>query len=271
MKEQVLGFKISLLVHGIIMVALFAMRQGKMFENKPIVIDLSIVSRDISSGTAVRSRPSHLKEKKTHLNPVDTHSKLIPHKHPALQKVKPVSRDKTEPIIRQTVPSRTANRVIQRLPEPETKVLKTANSGKTAPTFNDAPLITSGTHETMPNAGTNRSASGVKTRSSTRRQDGGNPENVGRNYVNIHFSYLRERIQKHLCYPTIARKKGWSGKVLVGFTILKNGHVDDLEIKKSCGIKLLDHSAMETVRTACPFPEPPALAKIVIPIMYKLD
>lgn len=99
------------------------------------------------------------------------------------------------------------------------------------------------------------------------RKNEDNPENVGRNYVNIHFGYPRERIQKHLSYPTTARKMGWSGKVWVGFTILKNGHVDDLEIKKNCGIKLLDNSAMETVRKACPFPEPPVLAKIVIPIV----
>lgn len=269
MKEQVLGFNISLLVHGIVVAALFALGQGKMFENKPIVIDLSIVSRDISSGTAVSSglsrdtrftpsRPSTIRKEKRHAvePPILPRKKII---KPA-KKVNLVPPVKNQPKVPQAVQ-----------PKPETMVWKAADSGKTPPTFNDAPVTTSGTHETMSNAGTHRPTPGVKTRLSARGQDGGNPGNVGQTYLNIHFSYLRERIQKHLCYPTIARKKGWSGKVLVGFTILKNGHVDDLEIKKSCGIKLLDHSAMETVRTACPFPEPPALAKIVIPIMYKLD
>lgn len=269
MKEQVLGFNISLLVHGIVVAALFAMGQGKMFENKPIVIDLSIVSRDISSGTAISSGLSHDKQftppqpstiRKENRHAIGT--SILPQKKiiKSAKKVNLVPQDKNWPKVPQTVQ-----------PKPDKKVWKAADSGKTAPTFNDAPVTASGTCDTMSNAGTNRPKPGVMTCLGPGGQDEDNPENVGRNYVNIHFSYLRERIQKHLCYPTIARKMGWCGKVLVRFTILENGHVDDLEIKKSCGIKLLDHSAMETVRTACPFPEAPASAKIIIPILYKLD
>lgn len=269
MKEQVLGFNISLLVHGIVVAALFALGQGKMFENKPMVIDLSIVSRDISSRTPVSSRlsddtefipsrPSAIRKENRHTDRPSSlpQKKIIK----PVQKVKPVSQDKNKPKVPQRVQ-----------PKPETTVWKAADSVKPAPTFNDVPVTTSSTYDPMSNTEAKRPTPGVMTRLSRHGQVKENPENVGRNYVNIHFSYLRERIQKHLRYPTIARKRGWSGKVLVGFTILENGHVDDLEIKKSCGIKLLDHSAMETVRMACPFPKPPALARIVIPIMYKLD
>jgi len=246
MKDQVLGLNISLLVHGIILAALFALGQGKMFENKPVVIDLSIVSRDISSGTAI----------------VGPKKNRNANERPALpkKKVDLVSQKKNQPKKPQTVQ-----------PKPETTVWKATDPGKTTPTFSDAPVIAPGTHDTMGDAETSGSTPGDGTGLISRGQNEGNPEDVGRNYVNIHFSYLREQIRKNLCYPTIARKMGWSGKVLVGFTILKNGHVDDLEIKKSCGIKLLDNSAMETVRKACPFPQPPALAKIVIPIVYKLN
>ena len=90
-------------------------------------------------------------------------------------------------------------------------------------------------------------------------------------YLSAHFSFIRGRLIEHLCYPAIARKRGWSGEVMVAFTIYPDGHVEDIEIKKSCGISLLDKSALKTVHNACPFPNPPIAARIVIPIVYQLN
>ena len=90
-------------------------------------------------------------------------------------------------------------------------------------------------------------------------------------YLDAHFSYIRSHLSEHLCYPAIARKRGWSGKVVVSFIINPDGDVADIKINQSCGISLLDQSAIKTVRSACPFPIPPMAAQITIPIVYQLD
>jgi TonB family protein len=50
-----------------------------------------------------------------------------------------------------------------------------------------------------------------------------------------------------------------------------DGLVDNVEIKKSCGIPLLDKSALATVRNASPLPKPPMAIRISIPILYQLN
>lgn len=93
-------------------------------------------------------------------------------------------------------------------------------------------------------------------------------ENV---YLATHFDAIRRRLAESLCYPNIARQRGWSGKVLVAFTVHPNGLVDHIEIKKSCGISLLDKSALATVRNLSPFPKPPMAIRISLPILYQLN
>ena len=90
-------------------------------------------------------------------------------------------------------------------------------------------------------------------------------------YLKSHFNFIRGHLREHLCYPSIARKRGWSGEVMVAFTIYPDGRADNIEIQKSCGISLLDKSALKTVHNACPFPLPPMAARIVIPIVYQLN
>lgn len=99
----------------------------------------------------------------------------------------------------------------------------------------------------------------------TLRGDGGSA------YLKSNLNFIRGRLREHLCYPSIARKRGWSGEVLVSFTIYPDGSVDNIEIHKSCGISLLDKSALKTVQNACPFPNLPMAARIVIPIVYQLN
>lgn len=100
----------------------------------------------------------------------------------------------------------------------------------------------------------------------------GSTVNKGGNaYLDEHFGFIRRQLTKSLCYPTIARQRGWSGKVLIAFTIDPDGLVDQMEIKKSCGISLLDKSALSTVRSAGPFPKPPMPVRIIIPILYQLN
>ena len=49
-------------------------------------------------------------------------------------------------------------------------------------------------------------------------------------------------------YPQEAREKGCEGEVILRVEVLVNGRVGQIEIKKSSGYELLDHSALNTVK-----------------------
>jgi TonB family protein len=49
-------------------------------------------------------------------------------------------------------------------------------------------------------------------------------------------------------YPQEAREKGHQGEVVLRVEVLVNGRVGQIEIKKSSGYELLDHSALTTVK-----------------------
>ncbi len=49
-------------------------------------------------------------------------------------------------------------------------------------------------------------------------------------------------------YPQEAREKGYEGEVVLRVEVLINGRVGQIEIKKSSGHELLDHSALTTVK-----------------------
>ena len=91
------------------------------------------------------------------------------------------------------------------------------------------------------------------------------------NYLNIHFSYIRERVNAALRYPLMARKQGWSGQVRVEFTILASGRIADLKIVESSGHRVLDRQALRAVESANPFPPPPVVATITLPVNFELN
>jgi periplasmic protein TonB len=90
-------------------------------------------------------------------------------------------------------------------------------------------------------------------------------------YLNEHFSYIRDLIQRNAGYPVAAKKMGWQGKTTLSFIVMRNGNVKDLRIVESSGRTLLDNSAMKAVMEASPFPQPPIEARVVIPVSYRLN
>jgi protein TonB len=89
-------------------------------------------------------------------------------------------------------------------------------------------------------------------------------------YVKEHFAFIRDLILKNLVYPAIARRMGWRGDLTVSFVICESGTVDDIRILKSSGHKVLDETAVATIRGIAPFPRPPVRAEIIIPIEYRI-
>jgi len=90
-------------------------------------------------------------------------------------------------------------------------------------------------------------------------------------YMLEHFAYIRDLIRKNLRYPRAAVSMGLTGKAGVSFMVLENGEIDDLEVVRSSGARILDIDAIETVRRAAPFPPPHVVARIVIPVEYILE
>jgi protein TonB len=90
-------------------------------------------------------------------------------------------------------------------------------------------------------------------------------------YLKEHFTYIRDRVMENVSYPMIARRKGWSGQVVVSFVIFRDGNVDDLRVVSSSGYGILDRCALDAVTRSCPFPPPPTRAEISLPIRFQLQ
>jgi periplasmic protein TonB len=98
-----------------------------------------------------------------------------------------------------------------------------------------------------------------------------NSADAGRiEYLKANFSYIKDLINRHITYPKTARQMGWQGKVKISFFISSDGHAKAIKIVESSGIGSLDLNAVEAVKSASPFPEPPVEAKIIIPVFYQL-
>jgi TonB family protein len=76
-------------------------------------------------------------------------------------------------------------------------------------------------------------------------------------------------------YPPEARRNGYHGEVLLKVEVLSNGQVGKIEVKKSSGHKVLDRSALNTVRKWKFIParkgETPVSLWVNIPIRFQLQ
>ncbi len=89
-------------------------------------------------------------------------------------------------------------------------------------------------------------------------------------YHDAHFLYVRDRILGHLTYPVLAKRMRWQGTVVVAFSVLEDGAVEGIQIKRSSGHLVLDDNVMRAIETAQPFPPPPSRVAFTMPITYTL-
>ena len=68
---------------------------------------------------------------------------------------------------------------------------------------------------------------------------------------------VRERIALVKKYPNIARRRGFEGQPVVAFTIGRDGALTKHSIATSSGHRVLDRSALESVKKAAPYPRIP--------------
>ena len=76
-------------------------------------------------------------------------------------------------------------------------------------------------------------------------------------------------------YPRLARKKHWEGVVWLLVDVSVDGSVDDLEIEKTCGHKVLDRAAERTVKRWQFSPATrgglPVSSQVRIPVRFRLE
>lgn len=87
----------------------------------------------------------------------------------------------------------------------------------------------------------------------------------------VDYSFIKDAVQNKIKYPHVARSNGWEGRVIVSFVIECGGGVRDIRVKESSGIALLDKSAVDAVKNAGPFKPVAIEARVVIPVVYKLN
>jgi len=73
---------------------------------------------------------------------------------------------------------------------------------------------------------------------------------------------IKERIMKHWRYPPEARLNLIEGKLLIIFSLSRNGSLIKIEIPRHSGHKILDQEAARAVGKAAPFPRFPE--KIIV-------
>ena len=102
-------------------------------------------------------------------------------------------------------------------------------------------------------------------------EDNVTPEKAQQKYLKEHFTYIRDCIVKHLSYPAVARRMGWSGRVVLSFVVAEDGSILSLQVRNSSGYPALDQCAVDTVKSVAPFPRPPVAAEIVMPVHFRLQ
>jgi len=255
MNRQTWGFNLSFLFHATTILVFVAMGRLIEMEQKPLVIDFSIKSGSQESGGG-SPLPQKAEEKSYPMKPLAKQRGVV--------QAKPVE-----------IPAPIAEAMAQVQEESpvavpfEEKPVKTAETiaGLALPSNNlgAQPALTSEGESGGGGLGS-PGISGVPGGSIK----GGSVENAKRLYLKEHFAYIRDMIMKYVSYPHVARKRGWTGKVVVSFIVSEKGLVNDIRIVESSGFPILDNNAIETIKKAAPFPKPPVRAELVMPIVYKI-
>lgn len=232
MNSQLKAFQLSIAIHILIFLVVFALSNLVNTSNSPLTIDLSIEN---SVGKTAGNMPKEAEMKRP--APVIRN-----------EMQKEIPQYETMPL----PPAISETQVPVNAPMPDKSAYVEAKSEN-----RDISL---------------RNSTGIAETNITNTGTGENSEEkIKVGYIREHFTYIRDIIMKNLSYPQIARKMGWTGKVKISFIVCSNGHAKDIKITEGSGIEMLDKNAVEAVKRASPFPKPPLEAQIIIPIVYKLN
>jgi protein TonB len=100
--------------------------------------------------------------------------------------------------------------------------------------------------------------------------DAGDTATLSAAYVKRNYNYIQSRIREKLVYPAQARRAGLQGSAEISFIIHEDGRISNVLVISSSGSESLDNAAVEAIYAASPFRPPPAEARLVIPVTFRL-
>jgi periplasmic protein TonB len=257
MKVQVKAFQWSFLIHTLLIGTVLAL--GTFFKNPPKML---VINFDLEPAPAQVSESKPARKS-------DSSKPLLQRKE-----VSPIApappREKTLPKPPETQPKAALSE-----PQPQGTPFP---SEQAVPVFSPAlqPQSAAETNPGLPGGGNilaGGSAGGLgPPGAKVGGQGSGSGEDKAQSkYLREHFSYIRDKILRSIRYPAMARRMGWQGRVLLSFIVTLDGSIKEAKIVQGSGFEVLDKNAVETVQETAPFPKPPAEARLVIPITYRLE
>ncbi|MBP6498299.1 MAG: energy transducer TonB [Sulfurospirillum sp.] len=91
--------------------------------------------------------------------------------------------------------------------------------------------------------------------------------------IQHYLTQVKQKIQRHLEYPTQAKKMRLEGETILKFSIFSNGSLSEnsIEIVQSSGKKIFDEQAIVALKEAAPYPSPPKESMVLsVPVSFKL-
>ena len=97
-------------------------------------------------------------------------------------------------------------------------------------------------------------------------------QNAQQNYL---LGEVHNRLSQYMSYPAHARRRGWEGSVMIGFSVDKQGFLRDIHLTRTSGYTLLDNAALTAIKKVSYIPvdqwgdifQPVALQ---LPVVYRL-
>ena len=99
---------------------------------------------------------------------------------------------------------------------------------------------------------------------------------VVKKITDSYTNQLTKAIAKQKKYPKIAQMRQWQGEVLLNIEIDPQGNLVKIDILEESRYKILNNEAIDMVKRASPFPQPPEELRlknftVLVPISFKLE
>jgi len=285
MTLQAKGFRWSMGIHGMLILLVALLQSLAVSQTKVTVIDFTLSGNNAlpaveqtsqSPAPVVKQEPKPAKA----IRPNEVLKKELAAKVPEKEIVKEVAEEQhtRHPEVEQARSPSEVSSTAEAIPSTLPQAVDGPGGASAEEKGGSIPSPLGGNGVSEPSAnGSSRDVAETKssrpaaTERSGRASAGPSPEASRATYLKEHFVYIRDRITGSISYPHMARKMGWCGQVKIAFVVCEDGGVNDVRVVETSGFSLLDRNAVETVKNAAPFPNPPVKAEIRMAITYRLQ
>jgi protein TonB len=267
MNRDISSFGLSFFMHAVILASCIYLLPALDLQPKPLVIDFSLLSAGSPSITPkVPDKEEQPLEPPPVLQPPPPPRQLV--------KPEPIKKVLPETVPEKVVVEKKISRPVEKiLPKKEERTIEQ----EVAPPQISKNVVPLQARVLTPDPVGHSPVSRSKQVQQTLSEKSSVPvpkkvsrQEMEQHYVKAHFVYIKKIIEKNISYPSMARRMGWQGKVLLSFIVCRDGRIEDLQIVESSGYKQLDRNALETVKQVEPFPNPPVRVKLVLPVLYRI-